>query len=60
MTTTTASKSLWRNWLDFFFCAADPSTMGFIRIVTGLLVLYTHVCYSYDLTAFFAKDAVRS
>jgi len=63
MTTTPASesressKSLWRSWADFWFASADPSTMAFIRIVTGLLVIYTHVCYSYDLTAFFGKDA---
>jgi hypothetical protein len=29
--------------------------MGFIRICTGLLVLYTHLAYSLDLQAFFGK-----
>ena len=25
----------WRRWVNFWFAAADPSTMAFIRIVTG-------------------------
>jgi len=30
----------WRGWADFWFRPADPTTLGFIRIATGLLVLY--------------------
>ena len=35
----------------------DPSTMAFIRIVAGLLVVYIHLCYTYDLHSFFGKSA---
>ena len=43
--------------LNFWFTPTDPSTLGFIRVVTGLLVLYTHLAYCYDLTGFFGKNA---
>ena len=47
----------WRRWVNFWFAAADPSTMAFMRIVTGLLLVYIHVCYSYDLNGFFGRNA---
>jgi len=46
----------WKAWLNFWFAAADPTTLGFIRIVTGCLVLYVHLAYSFDLQSFFGKD----
>ena len=49
------NRTLWRRWADFWFTPTDPSTIGFIRIVTGLLVVYTHLAYSLDLQAFFGK-----
>ncbi|VTU01055.1 Thiol-disulfide oxidoreductase DCC OS=Isosphaera pallida (strain ATCC 43644 / DSM 9630 / IS1B) GN=Isop_3458 PE=4 SV=1 [Gemmataceae bacterium] len=45
----------WRGWADFWFRPTDPTTLAFIRICTGLLVLYTHLTYSRDLQAFFGK-----
>ncbi len=45
----------WRGWANFWFPAADPTTLGFMRICTGLLVLYIHMAYSLDLQAFFGK-----
>ena len=42
-------RSPWQRWKDFWFSAADPTTLGFIRICTGLLVLYIHLAYSLDL-----------
>src|SRR5262245_28270613 len=50
-------RSLWRRWVDFWFPAADPTTLGFIRITTGLLVLYIHLAYSVDLQSFFGKHS---
>ncbi|MFO0938796.1 MAG: hypothetical protein U0798_20015 [Gemmataceae bacterium] len=41
----------------FWFSPNDPTTLGFIRVVTGMLVLYTHLAYTYDLTGFFGKAA---
>jgi hypothetical protein len=46
-------QSPWKRWKDFWFHPADPTTLGFIRIMTGLLVLYIHLTYSLDLQAFF-------
>src|SRR5947208_2078156 len=45
------------NWDRFFFRKADPTPLGVIRIVTGLLVLYVHLAYCFDLQEFFGKDA---
>ncbi len=60
MTTPTppapAPRRIGRRWLDFWFAAADPTTLGFIRIVTGCLVLYVHLAYTFDLQSFFGKD----
>ncbi len=55
--TTTTERTLWQKWVHFWFAAADPTTMAFIRIVTGVLVLYVHLVYSLDLYSFFGKDA---
>jgi len=41
----------------FFFSPTDPSTLGFMRVMTGLLVLYTHAAYSFDLQAFLGPGA---
>lgn len=54
MTPSTARPFLQR-WKDFWFAPGDPTTLGFIRIFTGLLVLYTHLAYSLDLQEFFGK-----
>jgi hypothetical protein len=49
------------NWLHawdrFWFRPADPTVLGLIRIACGLVVLYVHFAYSYDLQAFFGRDA---
>jgi hypothetical protein len=44
-------------WNRFWFTPLDPTTLGFMRIITGLLVLYVHLAYCFDLTEFFGKDA---
>lgn len=48
-------RSPWQRWRDFWLCPADPTTLAFIRISTGLLVLYIHLAYSLDLQAFFGE-----
>lgn len=55
--TTPAGLSPWQRWVNFWFAPADPTPLGFIRIITGLLVIYTHLAYSFDLQAFFGKNA---
>jgi hypothetical protein len=53
---TPDARGPWRRWLDFWFAPGDPTTLGFIRIVTGCLCLYVHLAYSFDLQNFFGKD----
>lgn len=54
-TTPPAERNFLTRWKDFWFAPGDPTTLGFIRIATGLLVLYTHLAYSVDLQAFFGR-----
>ena len=54
--TPAARRPWWSGWTNFWFGRADPTTFGFIRISTGLLVLYVHLAYSVDLQQFFGKQ----
>jgi hypothetical protein len=55
--TVNGIRNVWRAVLNFWFAPTDPTTLGFIRVVTGLLIVYTHLAYCYDLTGFFGKTA---
>jgi hypothetical protein len=46
----------WAAWCRFWFTPADPTPLCLMRIVTGLLVLYVHVAYTFDLQALFGAD----
>jgi hypothetical protein len=52
-TPTPPTRRPWRRWLDFWFAPGDPTTLGFIRVVTGCLALYVHLAYCFDLQSFF-------
>lgn len=54
-TTPTAARPWWKGWADFWFRPSDPTTLGFIRVMTGLLIVYIHLAYTLDLQAFFGK-----
>lgn len=41
----------------FFFRPADPATLGLLRILCGLAVLYVHLSYTFDLQKLVGKDA---
>ena len=41
----------------FFFSPTDPTTIGFMRIIVGSLILYTHLAYSFDLKTFMGPNA---
>lgn len=49
--------SILQGWNRFWFTPADPTVLGLIRLCCGLLVLYTTIAYTFDLQAFFGKDA---
>jgi hypothetical protein len=44
-------------WDRFWFAPSDPTTLAVIRILCGVLTLYVHLAYSYDLWEFFGRDA---
>lgn len=47
---------LLRAWDRFWFTAIDPATLSAIRVVTGLLLLWTHLVWSLGLSAFFGPE----
>src|SRR5262249_23585661 len=47
----------WQAWCNFWFKPADPTPLCFMRIVAGVLTIYVHLASSFDLSAFFGKDA---
>lgn len=47
----------WSGWCRFWFTAADPTPLCLMRIVAGLLTLYVHIAYTFDLVAFFGPNA---
>lgn len=51
-TTTTEGKGLFGAWDWFWFQPRNPATLGMIRIFTGLILLYIHFCYTFDLMDF--------
>jgi hypothetical protein len=41
----------------FFFSPTDPTTLGFMRLMAGLVLLYTHAAHTPDLKEFFGPHA---
>ena len=46
---TTALPAWMRSWERFWFTPADPTLLGAVRVVTGLITLYTFITYSFML-----------
>jgi Vitamin K-dependent gamma-carboxylase len=44
---------LWEGWDQFWFAPTSPSTLSAIRVLTGAMLLYTHLVWSFDLEGFF-------
>ncbi len=44
-----------RGWNEFWFRPSDPATLGFIRILGGAMLFYTHAVWALDLDAFFGQ-----
>lgn len=43
-------------WDAFWFTPADPTLLGVLRVLTGLMLLYTHAVWGLALEDFFGKD----
>ncbi|HBI46592.1 MAG TPA: hypothetical protein DDY78_27615 [Planctomycetales bacterium] len=46
-----------RAWNRFWFAAIDPTGLGFMRILCGILVFYTTLTYSDDLLSYLGPHA---
>jgi hypothetical protein len=44
-------------WNDFFFKPRDPTTLGLMRIMSGVFILYVHMAYTVDLYSFFGPNS---
>ena len=47
------SRSVADDWDAFWFRPADPTLLGLLRILTGLMLLYTHAVWGLVLAKFF-------
>jgi hypothetical protein len=43
-------------WNEFWYTPVDPTSLGAIRILTGLMLLYTHAVWGLALHDFFGPD----
>jgi len=50
-------RAVGQGWNNFWFAATDPALLSLMRIMTGLMLFYTHLVWSFDLTAFFGPKA---
>lgn len=50
---TARARSLAGDWDAFWFRPADPTLLGLLRILTGLMLLYTHAVWGLVLGQFF-------
>lgn len=46
-----------KGWDRFWFTPAQPHTLALIRILTGSMLFYTHLVWSFDLMAFLGPDS---
>ena len=50
-----SARALGEAWDAFWFTPADPTLLGLIRILTGLMLLYTHAVWGLVLPEFFGE-----
>lgn len=51
------ARSLARDWDAFWFTPADPTLLGLLRVLTGLMLLYTHAVWGLRLADFFGPSS---
>ena len=47
---------VWEAWNEFWFTPTSPSTLSAIRVLAGMMLLYTHLVWSFNLTGFFGQN----
>lgn len=50
------SEAMVRAWDRFWFSPTDPTTLCFMRICAGCVLLYVHIGYSFDLMSYVHPD----
>ncbi len=45
------------SWNRFWFTPTDPATLGAIRVLTGLILVYTHWVWGLDFESFFGPES---
>ena len=55
--TTEGLRDAVKSWNRFWFHPASPTPLGLVRICCGVLVLYTHLLFCYDLQELFGASA---
>jgi len=51
------ARSVGRDWNTFWYTPADPTLLGVIRLLTGLMLLYTHAVWGLALDDFFGPSS---
>jgi hypothetical protein len=46
----------YRGWDRFWFSPADAYSLGLLRVIGGLLLLYTHISYGFDLLSYVSPE----
>jgi hypothetical protein len=54
---TDSARALAEWWDAFWFTPADPTLLGVLRILTGLMLLYTHAVWGLVLPEFFGQGS---
>ena len=52
-------RNLARPWDEFWFQPEDPLTLGLLRIMTGLMLVYTHFVWGIKLEAFLGANGFQ-
>jgi uncharacterized membrane protein YphA (DoxX/SURF4 family) len=53
---TDSVKGTVRDWNSFWYTPVDPTLLGMMRVLVGLMLLYTHGVWSLALGDFFGRD----
>ena len=48
----TSVRNFASSWDRFWFKPSDPTTVGLMRLLGGIVILYIHFCYSFDLLSY--------
>ena len=52
-----SARALATSWDAFWYTPADPTLLGLIRVLTGLMLLYTHAVWGLVLSDFFGPNS---